>query len=164
MERVMPTLGRDRLGTQRWLPVRSLLGVAFVMAAILSAACGADLESEQKSCLAGNEGACYAAAMRHAEGEGSGADPARRFEWMARAADLGHPVAEVIVARAYEEGGLGVEVSIPDAYFWYRLAAAQGNGDGIEGVRRVALRLSKEEVAVLEDRLASWKPGLKDRS
>jgi TPR repeat protein len=54
--------------------------------------------------------------------------------------------------------GEGVPESKVDAYFWWNLAAAQGDENARELRESVAPLMSREQIAEAQRRSAAWKP------
>lgn len=85
------------------------------------------------------------------------ADPAAAFQWLLRAADQGHGLAQRDVGLLYE-AGWGVEQSLQEAYFWYSLAALHDSGRAALRRDALATGLSQEQHQTVERRLRSWQP------
>jgi TPR repeat protein len=54
--------------------------------------------------------------------------------------------------------GEGVPKNITEAYFWFNLAAAQGDDDAEKNRDILAKRMTREQIADAQQRSAAWEP------
>jgi hypothetical protein len=84
-----------------------------------------------------------------------------RLPYLCRAADGGHPNAQIEVGRHYSQGVDGVTKDLKRAYVWYSLA--QGAfGRGVH-LQLIAKEMTPEQIAEAEQMLTDWKPGQCER-
>jgi TPR repeat protein len=98
----------------------------------------------------------------YAQGLGGPDDPARAADWAGRAAAEGHLGAMNTLA-SFLEHGRGVERQPTEAYVWYSLAAALGNGKGREGRERVRKHLDGEVISRMQARATELFPTLRQK-
>lgn len=92
-------------------------------------------------------------------GKGFPRDPAQAAAWYRKAADQGDPAAQGTLGMLYTVGQ-GVERSDVEAYYWLDLAAAvKGPNQAQYAANRqvVGTRITVDELADVEDRVAKWK-------
>lgn len=100
-------------------------------------------------------------AMMFASGEGVPRDDAAALTWTRRAAEGGAAGAQYRLGSRYHRNSMDrlqmdeVESRI-EAYKWFHLAAAQGYEGAVAACERVTLRMSREEVADGNQRVAAF--------
>jgi hypothetical protein len=100
-------------------------------------------------------------AMMFASGEGVPRDDAAALTWTRRAAEGGAAGAQYRLGSRYHRNSMDrlqmdeVESRI-EAYKWFHLAAAQGYQGAVAACERVTLRMSREEVADGNQRVAAF--------
>jgi TPR repeat protein len=98
----------------------------------------------------------------YAKGRGVPADVVAAARWYRRGADRDDIQAQYKLAQMYFDG-TGVTRDYSSAYVWYTLAASQAplldNRKGLIELRNIAgARMTPEQVAEAERRVATWKP------
>ncbi len=78
--------------------------------------------------------------------------------FLCTAANLGHPQAQLLLARAYKDGWEPVERDDVKAYTWYRLTIAGGHGFARSEFKAVTERMEPEVRTWAEITSANWKP------
>jgi hypothetical protein len=78
--------------------------------------------------------------------------------FLCTAANLGHPQAQLLLARAYKDGWEPVERNDVKSYAWYRLAIAGGHGFARSELKAVTARMEPEVRTWAEINSANWKP------
>lgn len=104
-------------------------------------------------------GEMHLAALYRDGGKGVPRDMTQAAAWYRKAADQGDPAAQATLATLYTLGQ-GVERSDAEAYFWLDLAAAvKGPNQAQYAANRqiVGTRITADELADVEDRVAKWK-------
>jgi TPR repeat protein len=113
----------------------------------------------RKAAEAGYARAQGSLAERYFAGEGVPVDKAEAVNWWRKAADQGDTPAQHNLGIAYE-GGAGVPENLVTAYMWYRLAAsvpgAENQKDSEAACKRVARRMTKEQIAEGDRLAADW--------
>jgi hypothetical protein len=92
-------------------------------------------------------------------GKGFPRDMTQAAAWYRKAADQGHPAAQGALAMLYTLGQ-GVPRSDVEAYYWLDLAAAVKSPNQAQYAanrQNVGTRITAEELADVEDRVAQWK-------
>lgn len=92
-------------------------------------------------------------------GTGFERDPAQAAAWYRKAAEQGDPAAQGTLGMLYTVGQ-GVERSDVEAYYWLDLAATEpGPNQAQYAANRqvVGTRITADELADVEDRVAKWK-------
>jgi len=83
------------------------------------------------------------------------------FKWYEAAADHGFPSAQSQLAGIYERGE-GVETDFKEAYFWYAVVLRDPNDthrkDDEAGLKRMAAKLSKQDLDDAATTARDWKP------
>jgi TPR repeat protein len=79
-------------------------------------------------------------------GKGVPADPAEAHVWYLKAAEGGYARAQYRVAEMYENGD-GIRKDLIQAHFWFRVAADRKYADAKKRRRRVAKRMTPEQIA-----------------
>ena len=70
-------------------------------------------------------------------------------------ADQGDAEAQYKIGMMYENGLLGVEKNLAEAFFWYWLAATKPS---MRKVHTVGKRLTNEQIRAAQERALAWKP------
>ena len=83
-------------------------------------------------------------------------DPTR-LPYLCRAADGGHPNAQIEVGRHFAQGIGGLTPDLRRAYVWYSLA--NRSFPDLVQLQSVIKQMSPEQIAEAEQMLVSWKPG-----
>ena len=111
----------------------------------------------------GDPVAMHNLALYYLEGRGGPRDDAAAARLLRRAALAGIADSQFNLALLYETG-TGVDRNLVEAYRWFQIAA--GNGDLKARERAVALeaRLSSQELASADRRVARFRPGAGDDS
>jgi TPR repeat protein len=78
--------------------------------------------------------------------------------FLCTAANLGHPQAQLLLARAYKDGWEPVARNDVKSYTWYRLAIAGGHGFARDEMKSVAVRMEPEVRTWAEINSANWQP------
>jgi TPR repeat protein len=79
-------------------------------------------------------------------GKGVPADAAEAHAWYLKAAQGGYPRAQYRVAEMYEHGD-GIREDLIQAHFWFRVAGERRFADAKKRRRRVAKRMTPEQIA-----------------
>ncbi len=110
---------------------------------------------------AGDPVAMHNLALYYLEGRGGARDDAAAARLLKRAAAAGIADSQFNLGLVYETGA-GVDRNLVEAYRWFQIAA--GNGDLKARERAVALeaRLSPQELASADRRVARFRPGAED--
>ena len=87
----------------------------------------------------------------HAIGMGAELDDALALDWLKKAAEGGHALAQNNLGARYS--GDGLEVDILTAYLWFYRAAAQHDRKAAKNRDSVFRQLSEEEKAKARERL-----------
>jgi len=74
------------------------------------------------------------------------------------AANLGHPQAQLLLARAYKDGWEPVARNDTKAYTWYRLAIASGHDFARTEMKSVVVRMEPEVRTWAEINAVNWEP------
>ena len=90
--------------------------------------------------------AAYNLGLLHDLGKGVDPDPAEAHRWYLRAAEAGYAGAQYRVAEMYEKGE-GVRADRIQAHLWLRLAGRQKYKDARKRRRKVAERMTPEQIA-----------------
>ncbi len=77
-------------------------------------------------------------------------------EWFVRAAKQGDTTAKITLGMMYEEGKTTQGEIDEEAYFWYILAAADGDSDAQKARERVALNLTATQRSLQQDRAGEF--------
>lgn len=92
----------------------------------------------EKASRQGNAEGMYGLAMLYMNGEGIEQSNELAVMWMTRAAEAGHDVATMALARAYLVGSLGLDPSRERAIEWLERGAERGYEPAKERLSRVA--------------------------
>jgi serine/threonine-protein kinase len=82
----------------------------------------------------GDRDAQFAVAFLYDSGKGVDRDEEKAAAWYQKAAEQGHPLAQLNLGDMYAYGGGGLQQSLEQAFNWYRKAAEQGNADAQNNV------------------------------
>jgi hypothetical protein len=84
-----------------------------------------------------------------------------QFLWYCLAAQVGHPVAQyLLAARFYEEGKGQLSRDLGKALFWYSMASLNGDDTAASRSKKMRAVLSPEEISEVEKRVATWEPNV----
>jgi outer membrane protein assembly factor BamE (lipoprotein component of BamABCDE complex) len=83
-------------------------------------------------------------------------DDSSRFRHLCKAADLGHPSAQIEVGRHLMQGDFGVQKDLPRAYVWYLLGSS---GQSDTHLQLLSEQMTREQIAEAKKMLPDWKPG-----
>jgi TPR repeat protein/predicted acylesterase/phospholipase RssA len=84
-------------------------------------------------------------------------DYLRAAQLLRKAADQGYPIAQYNLGILYANG-LGVGKDFTQAYFWYTLAASQGNQRAAVFAENLIQLMSPDEITHAKELLREWKP------
>lgn len=84
-------------------------------------------------------------------------DDAEAVQWLQRAADQGHGLAQRDLGWLYELGR-GVDQDALEAFFWYSLASRQDSGRARLRRDALAATLTAEQQEAVVARLRGWRP------
>jgi len=93
--------------------------------------------------------AAYNLGLLHQQGKGVPADPTVAHGWYLRAAEGGYARAQYRVAEMYEAGE-GIRADLIQAHLWFREAGRQKYLDAKKRRRKVADRMTPEQIAYAE--------------
>ena len=82
--------------------------------------------------------------------------------WFHRAAEQGHPVAELYLEVMYAEGR-GVPQDYVLAHMWFSLAAAQGEQRADQVLAMAEQRMTPAQIAEAQKLARDWKPATQPR-
>jgi len=100
---------------------------------------------------AGNAEAQFEIGVRYAQGRDLKQDYSEAMKWLRKAAEQSHPDALSWIGALYEKGW-GVAKDLAEAYFWNRLAKKYGTSNGGD----ISVTLTREQLAVIDKRMADW--------
>jgi TPR repeat protein len=89
------------------------------------------------------------------QGFGVPKNPYEANNWYRKAAEKGNPMAEANLASSYYLG-TGIAQNFVEAYFWYQLAKANGFTLSRPGLEALPERLSQQQLADGQRRVAAW--------
>jgi TPR repeat protein len=78
-----------------------------------------------------------------------------KFELTLRAAEIGYPEAQALLAEYYEQGK-GTAKKVSAAYTWSCLAAAQGDAEALQGLTQLEAKLTANQIAEAQHRARTW--------
>ncbi len=78
------------------------------------------------------------------------------ISWYRKAAEQGHPFAQLQLGACYLNG-LGVPQDYVRAHMWLNLAASQGNQDAAEARESLTKDMTREQVAEAQRLAREWK-------
>jgi hypothetical protein len=107
--------------------------------------------------------------MMYAHGQGVARDATQSVMWFGRAAQLGDAGAQFNLGDSCHRASLQRECkdapeSRIEAYKWYRLAAAQGYKDSEQAYLTLTVKMTREDVAVGNRRVAEFKVERSERA
>ncbi len=105
----------------------------------------------------GNAGAQYNLAFMCEQGRGLPMDRVQAAKWYQLAAEGGDALAQYDLGQRYDFG-VGVPTNRVEALKWLHLASAQGQADAAERLKTVKAKMSREEIAEAERRVAAFVP------
>jgi uncharacterized protein len=111
----------------------------------------------------GSAGAQYTLGFMYETGQGLPVDQKEASQWFRRAAEAGEPLAQFDLGQRYELG-VGVPVDRVEAYIWLSLAAGNGQPDSAERLKRVAAKMTHEEIKAAKRRAAEFSAQKKPRA
>jgi TPR repeat protein len=77
--------------------------------------------------------------------------------WFQRAAEQGHPVAELYLGVMYAEGR-GVPQDYVRAYMWFSLSAVQGEQRAVKILEMAVRRMTPAQINEAQKPAHDWKP------
>ena len=92
----------------------------------------------------------YNLGLLYFNGYGVEPDPAEALKWYLAAAEQGYARAQYRVAEIYEADSGNIEQDLIQAHFWFSLARNRKYLDAKKRTRRVAHRMTPEEIAQSE--------------
>ena len=98
----------------------------------------------------------YNIGLLYYNGKGVDVDYEQALTWYLQAAEQGYARAQYRVAEMYEVGR-GERKDLVQAYFWFRVAATQKYSDAAKRKRRVADRMSPEQIALGDMKVRHYK-------
>jgi len=98
---------------------------------------------------AGMVEAQYNIGLMHEHGQGYDVDLAAAHPWYLKAAEGGYAKAQYRVAEMYEEGE-GIRTDLIQAHFWFRQAGDQRYENAKKRRRKVADKMTPEQIAMAE--------------
>jgi TPR repeat protein len=101
--------------------------------------------------------------MMYAQGQGMAPDEGEAVRWIRRAAEQGDAAAQFNLGSRYHRASVsGLEMDAAEsrieAYKWFQLAAAQGYKNSLLTCEPVTLRMTHDDVAEGNDRVATFVP------
>jgi TPR repeat protein len=106
----------------------------------------------------GDADASYQLGMHYAMRNSLDADYGEAAKYLQKAADQGNKDAQYQLGLLYDES-LGVSQSVPMAYMWVSLSAADGaNKTYVAKKDELAKKLSPQQVEAVDKKVAGWKP------
>jgi TPR repeat protein len=88
----------------------------------------------------------YNLGLLYYHGRGVPADPAVAHAWYLKAAEHGYARAQYRVAEMFESGD-GIRKNFVQAHYWFRLAGDQKYADAKKRRRKVAKKMTPEQIA-----------------
>ncbi len=119
----------------------------------------------ERAATGGNVLAMHRLGVMTARGEGGPVDPAGSIGWFEQAANFGLLDSQYNLGATYHPTGEENADSIQDrakAYFWYSLAAINGDAQAGELAAGLAEALPADEKAALDADIAAWTPQTPD--
>ena len=93
------------------------------------------------------------------KGEGITRNLAKAVEWFGKAADAGHPTAQLNFGTMYSKGD-GVPKDLVQAYKWANLAASAKEAGAADFRASLAAMMTPDQIARAEKLSREWKPRL----
>ncbi len=119
----------------------------------------------ERAATGGNVLAMHRAGVMAARGQGGPADPAAAVAWFEQASRLGLVDSQYNLGAIFHPGGDAANAAYQDAgqaYFWYSLAARNGDEQAGALAASLARSLSPEDRRAFDDEVAVWKAGTPD--
>jgi TPR repeat protein len=104
----------------------------------------------------GHAGAQYTLGFMAECGRGLPANQAEAVKWFLKAAEQGEPLSQYDLGQRYEKG-VGVTVDLAESFKWLKLAADQKQPDAIVLRDEVRKKMSAEEIAEANRRVAAFR-------
>ncbi|WP_291844246.1 hypothetical protein [Maricaulis sp.] len=120
------------------------------------------LERMEAEAEAGNADTLYALGHFYTEGEVVPQDDGIAVGYLSRAAELGAPGAQLVMAGRYATGA-GVEQDYVEAHKWANLAAAAGVEGAASERSVIAQFLSPDDLAAAQARATAWRESRRSR-
>ena len=79
------------------------------------------------------------------------------LKWYRLAAEKGNNLAQYNLGHMYEEG-LGVPQDYVFAHMWFNIAAANENEHAIDNRKRVAKKMTPQQIGKAQEMARNWKP------
>ncbi len=115
-------------------------------------------ELTERAARAGNRIAMHDLAIYYAYGNGDvPVDMGVAAGWFEKAAERGVVDSQFNLAILFENGQ-GVKPSLPDAYFWYSIAGAQGDQTAAARIDALETQMSEADVNAAKARIESFTP------
>lgn len=115
-------------------------------------------ELTERAARAGNRIAMHDLAIYYAYGNGDvPVDMGVAAGWFEKAAERGVVDSQFNLAILFENGQ-GVKPSLPDAYFWYSIAGAQGDQTAAARIDALETQMSEADVSAAKARIESFTP------
>jgi len=115
-------------------------------------------ELTERAARAGNRIAMHDLAIYYAYGNGDvSVDMSTAAGWFLKAAERGVVDSQFNLAILFENGQ-GVKPSLPDAYFWYSIAGAQGDQTAAARIASIEPQMSAADIDAAKARVASFTP------
>ena len=134
------------------------------LAKIYEAGLGVDVNTKTskslllKAAKAGNRLAMHDLGHYYATGaDGEAPDLVKAATWFTRAAEHGVVDSQFNLGVLYQ-GGSGVPQDLEESWFWFKVAAAQGDKIAAQRAKAVALDLSPEQLALAKGRFKAFSP------
>jgi len=103
----------------------------------------------QQAAVQGHAAAQASVGSMYDQGKGVAQNYSKALEWYRLAAERGHPPSQVYIGDMYA-AGLGVPQNNILAYMWYHISIANGSIDGSRGRKRVADRMTAEDISAAQ--------------
>lgn len=115
-----------------------------------------------RSAEGGNVYAMHRLGYLYAEGEGGSADIVTAIQKFEEAANLGFVDSQFNLGAIYDPGPGNTPLGIQDieqAYYWFALAALNGDNQAGNRAADIGSRLTEEQKATIESDIADWRAG-----
>ncbi len=142
-----------------WLEERAKKedSMAQMVLGALAAKAQAEFQDLLKRAATGDKEAQLSLVDVYSSGKGVVADMKVAREWLHRAAEQGHPIAQNRLGDAYRLGNYGVTKDVLTACAWYRKAAQRGNADAKARLEEMAKAgVIEAQEALLPDVCQEW--------
>lgn len=118
----------------------------------------------ERAANGGNVLAMHRLGVMSARGDGGPVDPAASITWFEKAAALGLVDSQYNLGATYHPGadGAAAQQDRAKAYFWYSLAARNGDSQAGQLATSLAAGLSADDRARLDGEVAAWKANSPD--